>query len=144
MAETAASWISNPLPANSGSLTINANGTFSFNPGPDFQDLPTGDSRSVSFTYTATDQHSETSNVTTVTIVVAGANDVPVAGPVSVSAVEDGGPVDQAFNASDADSDDTPATLSYAITGPPSEGLVGDNGDGMLAAVGADRTGARR
>ncbi|EPW4427505.1 Ig-like domain-containing protein, partial [Vibrio vulnificus] len=40
-----------------GSLTFNANGSYTFTPGSDFDDLPAGDSREVTFTYSATDNN---------------------------------------------------------------------------------------
>ena len=62
-----------------GSVVNNGDGTFSFSPGADFQDLAQGESRSVTFTYTATDAHGAVSEPSTVTVRVAGANDAPVA-----------------------------------------------------------------
>ncbi|MBP8186028.1 MAG: retention module-containing protein, partial [Pseudomonas sp.] len=43
--------------ANSGSLTFNADGSYSFNPGLDFDYLAVGESRDLTFTYTATDNN---------------------------------------------------------------------------------------
>ncbi|HFQ5407273.1 TPA: Ig-like domain-containing protein, partial [Vibrio vulnificus] len=40
-----------------GSLTFNANGSYTFTPGSDFDDLPAGDSSEVTFTYSATDNN---------------------------------------------------------------------------------------
>ncbi|WP_066016769.1 VCBS domain-containing protein [Endozoicomonas atrinae] len=63
-----------------GTVTNNNDGTFSFNPGNDFQDLAEGETRQVSFTYVAVDD-SNTANATsepgTVTITVTGTNDAP-------------------------------------------------------------------
>ncbi|MDT8442571.1 MAG: VCBS domain-containing protein, partial [Desulfuromonadales bacterium] len=61
-----------------GSLTFNADGSYSFAPGAAFDDLAFGESRSVSFTYHATDDFGADSGVQTVTIEVTGANDAPV------------------------------------------------------------------
>src|SRR5262249_57434705 len=61
-----------------GSVVNNNNGTFTFNPGSDFQDLAPAETRQVSFTYTATDSHSALSNTGTVTATVTGTNDPPV------------------------------------------------------------------
>ncbi|MDZ7665901.1 MAG: Ig-like domain-containing protein [Desulfotignum sp.] len=62
-----------------GNLTFNADGTYSFDPGTDFDSLAEGESRDVIFTYTATDNEGGVSDAKTVTIIVTGTNDVPVA-----------------------------------------------------------------
>ncbi|MDZ7665900.1 MAG: Ig-like domain-containing protein [Desulfotignum sp.] len=64
-------------------IYLNADGgTYSFDPGNDFDDLNDGDSRDVIFTYTATDNDGGVSDVQTVTITVTGitgTNQLPVA-----------------------------------------------------------------
>ncbi|MCQ4051673.1 hypothetical protein FK514_25685, partial [Klebsiella pneumoniae] len=62
-----------------GSVTVNAGGGYTFNPGTDFDDLAEGDSREVTFTYTATDNNDGVSAPATVTLTVTGTNDAPVA-----------------------------------------------------------------
>ncbi|WP_407487525.1 Ig-like domain-containing protein [Acinetobacter baumannii] len=62
-----------------GSVTVNSDGTYSFNPGNDFDNLAVGESREVSFTYTATDNNGGVSAPATVTITVTGSNDAPIA-----------------------------------------------------------------
>ncbi len=62
-----------------GTVVNNGDGTFAFSPGSDFQDLGQGESRTVTFTYTATDSHGAVSEPGTVTIQVAGTNDAPTA-----------------------------------------------------------------
>ncbi|WP_106418434.1 tandem-95 repeat protein [Salinicola tamaricis] len=64
---------------NNGSLSFNSNGSYTFNPGADFDGLAAGESRNVTFTYTATDNNGGVSAPQTVTITVTGTNDVPVA-----------------------------------------------------------------
>ncbi|WP_197997289.1 tandem-95 repeat protein [Gimesia panareensis] len=115
-----------------GSATSNDDGTFTFDPGSDFQDLAVGETRQVTFTYTATDSHSAVSNTGTVTVTVTGVNDDPTAADVGIAAVEDGATVDGSFDGDDVDSDDTPASLTYAITSTPSEGGVVNNNDGSF------------
>ncbi|MFY0637782.1 beta strand repeat-containing protein, partial [Maricaulis maris] len=77
-----------------GSVINNGDGTFTFNPGGDFQDLAFGESRTVSFTYRAIDAQGAASTVETVTIEVAGENDAPTVITAdtsgSVSEVADG------------------------------------------------------
>ncbi|KFF47975.1 hypothetical protein GY26_17555, partial [Gammaproteobacteria bacterium MFB021] len=62
-----------------GSLSFNSDGSYTFNPGADFDALAAGQSRDVTFTYTATDNNGGVSAPQTVTITVTGTNDVPVA-----------------------------------------------------------------
>jgi VCBS repeat-containing protein len=62
-----------------GTLTFNEDGSYSFDPGTDFAKLSEGDSREVTFTYTAMDNDGGVSDVKTVTITVTGTNDVPEA-----------------------------------------------------------------
>jgi VCBS repeat-containing protein len=60
-----------------GTVTLSGN-TFAFSPGTTFQDLAVGETRQVSFTFRATDQHGAASNAGTVTLNVTGVNDAPV------------------------------------------------------------------
>ena len=65
-------------------VTNNGDGTFSFAPGSDFQDLNGGDTRTVTFTYTATDSRGAVSSPATITLAVAGTNDGPVASATAI------------------------------------------------------------
>ncbi|PWY35309.1 Ig-like domain-containing protein, partial [Vibrio vulnificus] len=72
-----------------GSLTFNANGSYTFTPGSDFDDLPAGDSREVTFTYSAIDNNGGVSEPKTITITVTGTNDAAtIAGDTAVVADE--------------------------------------------------------
>ena len=116
-----------------GSVTNNGDGTFSFNPGNDFQDLAAGETRQVTFTYEAVDSSGEdnaTSASATVTVTVTGTNDKPVAEVESVSATEDGAVVTGSFGATDADTTDT---HTFNILTQPDEGSVTNNGDGTFS-----------
>lgn len=64
-----------------GTLTVAADGSFTFNPGGDFDSLAAGESSTVAFTYKATDGSATNplSNEATVTITVNGLNDAPAA-----------------------------------------------------------------
>ncbi|MEZ9863022.1 Ig-like domain-containing protein [Vibrio breoganii] len=62
---------------NKGSLTFNADGSYSFDPAGDFDDLVFGESDEVTFTYTATDNNSGVSEVKTIVVTVNGINDAP-------------------------------------------------------------------
>ncbi|OLO02582.1 Ig-like domain-containing protein, partial [Salinicola socius] len=71
-----------------GSLTFNADGSYSFTPGTDFDALAAGESRDVTFSYTATDNDGGVSEPKTVTITVPGTNDAPVAQAGTVTTEE--------------------------------------------------------
>ncbi|MEZ5871574.1 MAG: putative Ig domain-containing protein [Nitratireductor sp.] len=63
--------------SNGGLFTINANGTYSFDPGSDFQDLDVGETRQTSIEYTIDDGNGGT-DTATIVVTVDGANDAPV------------------------------------------------------------------
>ncbi|WP_345193225.1 Ig-like domain-containing protein [Kistimonas scapharcae] len=116
-----------------GSVTNNNDGTFSFNPGSDFQDLAAGETRQVTFTYEAVDDSgtaNDTSGPATVTITITGTNDKPTAAVESISATEDGAAVTGNFGATDADTTDT---HTFNILTQPDEGSVTNNGDGTFS-----------
>ena len=116
-----------------GTVTINGDGTFNFDPGGEFQGLDAGDTKDVTFTYTATDSQGVTSNTATATVAVTGLNDEPVAGNVTVAAIEDGPAVVGEFFADDPDGNDTPENLIYTILNQPAEGTIANNGDGSFS-----------
>ncbi len=72
-----------------GSLSFNANGSYTFTPGSDFDDLAVGQSRDVIFTYTATDNNDGVSEPHTVTITINGSDDVPTLTADTGSVTED-------------------------------------------------------
>ena len=65
-----------------GSVVNNGDGTFTFDPGADFQDLEDGESRDATFSYTASDSHGAT-DTATVTVTVTGINDAPTIEPLA-------------------------------------------------------------
>ncbi|MBT7256111.1 MAG: tandem-95 repeat protein [Planctomycetaceae bacterium] len=68
------------LGAGEGTVVNNSDGTFTFDPGTDFQDLADGETRDVFFTYKATDSQAADSAVdATAVITVTGVNDAPIA-----------------------------------------------------------------
>lgn len=69
-------------PAHAASFTLNPNGTFSYQPRPDFYGLD-------SFTYRSVDALGAASEPETVLIAVRAVNDAPVAAPQSVTTLED-------------------------------------------------------
>jgi Ca2+-binding RTX toxin-like protein len=91
------SLISGP-PSGSGLLTFNDDGTYSFDPGTDFDYLTQGQTATTSFTYTATDAQSYVASPGTVTLTVIGANDAPTSSNQAVTTLED---VTKIFSLSD-------------------------------------------
>ncbi|MCJ1880001.1 retention module-containing protein, partial [Pseudomonas nitroreducens] len=71
-----------------GSLSFNPDGSYSFNPGKDFDSLAQGETRDVTFTYQAKDNNGALSDPQTITITVTGTNDAPVAQPGTASTEE--------------------------------------------------------
>ena len=67
---------------NEGSVIINADGSFSFSPDNDFQDLSAGESRETSFSYEVSDNNGG-SSIETVTVTVNGTNDAPEIGNIT-------------------------------------------------------------
>ncbi|PLP59418.1 hypothetical protein CYK37_08820 [Mesorhizobium loti] len=108
-----------------GSFTVNANGTFNFDPGADFDTLKPGESRATSIVYTISDGQGGTSTAT-FTVTVHGQNDAPVGSNTSINAAED-----TPFNgtlpvATDVDGD----PLSYGVGSQPANGTVTVNPNG--------------
>ncbi|OLO02558.1 Ig-like domain-containing protein, partial [Salinicola socius] len=116
-----------------GSLTFNADGSYSFAPGTDFDALAAGESRDVTFSYTATDNDGGVSAPKTVTITVTGTNDAPVAvadtgitgenATLNVSAA-------QGVLANDSDVDGGTLSVSAVngVTGSVGQAITGSNG----------------
>ncbi len=99
------------LGAGNGSLAFNADGSYVFNPGTDFDSLAAGATRQVSFTYTATDNNGAVSAPATVTITVTGTNDAPVASNATAGTGEN-----TVLNASVPAATDIDGTIaSYAL-----------------------------
>jgi VCBS repeat-containing protein len=117
---------------DAGTVTINKDGTFTFDPGGGFQGLDAGETKDVTFTYTATDSQGVISNNAVVTITVTGLNDAPAAANVTAAAAEDGPEVIGLFDVNDVDGEDVPGSLVYEIVSQPAEGTVTDNGDGTF------------
>ncbi len=98
-----------------GTLTLAANGLFTYVPSPDFNGLD-------SFTYKANDGVSN-SNVATVAITVHAVNDAPVAADQSL-AIYQGSTQSLVLAASDVDGD----SLTYSLVTNPSHGTLSGSG----------------
>ncbi|WP_176090516.1 VCBS domain-containing protein, partial [Achromobacter anxifer] len=76
-----------------GTFTLNADGSYSFNPGSDFKSLGNKDSTTTSITYTVTDADGA-STTATLTVTVTGTNDLPIVTNDAKSVTEDAGVAD--------------------------------------------------
>lgn len=110
-----------------GSVSIEADGTFHFTPGNDFQDLGVGESREVSFEVEVADGNGGV-DTQSVTVTVTGQNDGPTAEALAVQTNEDDG-INGQLVASDIDGDD----LSFSVSEQPTEGSVTINADGSFS-----------
>ena len=103
-----------------GKLTFNADGSYSFDANKDFDGLAAGQTRTVSFTYSAVDNAGGVSDAKTVSITVTGMNDAPVAIAANKS-INEGVAVAGSVTASDADNG---AKLTYVLTETAPAGLT--------------------
>ncbi len=108
-----------------GSLSLNANGSFSYTPAADF-------AGSDSFTYRASDG-TLTSNVATVTITVTPVNDVPVAAGDAYTKAEDTVLTVPAPGVLGNDSDPDGDPLTAALATGPSHGSLSLNANGSFS-----------
>ncbi|WP_426359187.1 beta strand repeat-containing protein [Pseudocolwellia sp. HL-MZ19] len=107
-----------------GSFIINADGSYSFDAGTDFDDLAVGESRTTSVIYQASDNEGGLSS-STLTITVTGENDAPVVSPETQTTNEDT-PISGQVNATDAEGD----VLTITLKTSPSDGTVIVNNNG--------------
>ncbi|KSW22077.1 hypothetical protein AOX63_01155 [Pseudomonas sp. ADP] len=119
--------VSGPGTGN-GNLTFNANGSYVFNPGSDFDSLAPGESRQVSFTYTAKDSAGATSAPATVTITVTGANDAPTGSDGAITLNEDSSRSFSALDFGFNDVDHNDALGAVRIDSLPGAGSLTFNG----------------
>ena len=107
-----------------GVLALNADGSFTYTPDPDFEGTD-------SFTYVANDGTVD-SNVATVTITVTPVNDAPVAVDDGYSVAEDGTLTVAAAGVLTNDTDIDGDPLSAVLVGGPSNGVLALNADGSF------------
>src|SRR5205823_98112 len=106
--------LSYALDAAVAGLTLNPNGSYSFDPSnAAYQHLARSEERRVGEHYTATDEHGAHGS-STLTITVTGTNDAPVAVADTGSAIEDAAVLNGSVASNDS-ADDYGATLSYAL-----------------------------
>ena len=111
-------------PPEFGSVSLSPTGDgFLFDPGNDFQDLDTLESREVSFGYQVSDGLA--ADAATVTLTVTGINDAPVAADGSAAVSADGS-VSGSLSVTDAEGD----PLTWSLANAPGEGHVSLDGAG--------------
>ena len=129
------------LAAGDGTVVFNNDGSFTFDPGTDFDSLNTGENRKVFFRYSATDVTGQESAAKKVTITVNGITDAPNSKPVvsavNINAVEDGGQVNGSFAVTDADGADT-HTFAIDVTGLTAGSVVNNNNGTFTCDPGTD------
>ncbi|WP_343894155.1 Ig-like domain-containing protein, partial [Roseibium denhamense] len=112
-----------------GQVTNNGDGTFSYDPSGQFENLAAGETATDTFTYTVDDGEGGT-DTATVTITITGANDAPEAEDVAANANEDGAVI--SVNASYSDTDATDSHV-FSIGTSGTFGTVTDTGDGTFS-----------
>ncbi len=123
--------------AGGGTLTLNADGRLSFNPNGEFEDLAPGDSREVTATYQITDGRGGTDDGT-VTIMVTGENDAPVAEDDAITVAEGGTATTLTGGATsvldnDSDAETATGSLTVSVRDTPANGTLTLNADGTFS-----------
>ncbi|MDH0740435.1 putative Ig domain-containing protein, partial [Achromobacter spanius] len=119
-----------------GTFTLNADGSYSFNPGSAFNNLAANQTATSSITYTVSDGEGGTSTAT-LTVTITGTNDTPILTPgvtLDDQTSNDGQaitPVDVSSQFSDVDTGDV---LTYSATGLP-PGLTIDPTTGIISGT---------
>ncbi|MEM7479895.1 MAG: Ig-like domain-containing protein [Acidobacteriota bacterium] len=125
-------------------LTVNANGTFSYDPNGAFDSLGDGDTDTDSFTYTLDDGSGTCSETATVTITINGLNTCPVAVDDAVSTDEDTALNGDVLAANpttpDSDADGDPMTVTAVNGNAANVGVQITLGSGALLTVNANGT----
>jgi VCBS repeat-containing protein len=122
--------------SNGGTFTLNADGTYTFNPGGAFNSLGVGQTTTTSITYTVSDAQGAT-DTATLTITITGTNDTPTLTPgvtLDDQNSDDGQaitPVDISGQFKDVDTGDV---LTYSATGLP-PGLTIDPATGIITGT---------
>ncbi|RYE81530.1 MAG: tandem-95 repeat protein, partial [Myxococcales bacterium] len=116
-------------------LTLNADGTYSFNAGnASYQSLAQGQTQVVTANYTVTDQFGATA-ISTLTITVTGTNDAPVA-VADTRALNEDASISGSVASNDSDVD-AGASLSYALSAPVAGLSFSSNGSYTFNAANA-------
>ncbi|MFN3148161.1 MAG: Ig-like domain-containing protein [Paracoccaceae bacterium] len=110
-------------------LTLNANGSFGFDPAGAYDHLAPGETAQETFTYEVSDGNGGTSEAT-VTITVNGVNDAPVSPDITVE-VNSGDTLEGTLTATDVDNPE--GDLSFSLVGTAGGATVVVNPDGTYS-----------
>nr|WP_254722263.1 VCBS domain-containing protein [Gilvimarinus xylanilyticus] len=116
-----------------GNLSFNNDGTFTYDPGNNFQQLDAGDTEAVTFTYRMQDNSDGISDPVTVTINVTGVNDAPTSSAIDSQSSGEGEEIslDVSGSFDDIDADNV---FTYSATGLPSS-LSIDSQTGVISGT---------
>jgi len=137
--------VGTPITLASGALlTVGANGSTDYDPNGQFEALAVGESATDTFTYTIDDGNGGT-DTATVSVIVTGVNDVPVAeddsAAVAVDVVLDGDVLADNGNGPDRDPDASDVVTVTALDGSPAAlGTATAIASGALVTLNADGT----
>ena len=120
--------------SNGGTFVINADGTYTFDPGTAFDDLQLGETRTTTITYRITDTDGD-SDTATITVTVNGVNDAPVVDAIPSYTRADGqsmtsNPLNVSAFFHDVESD----ALAFSATGLP-PGLTMDAAGNITGVI---------
>ena len=127
---------------SAGTLTFNtgtdgnADGSYSFDPGQDFQYLAVGESAQVSFTYEVIDADGDSAQATA-TITVTGSNDAPIA-VADVATTDENAAITIDVLANDTDLDLSDTHTVDAVSVPAGQGSATIIGNQLVWTPGAD------
>ncbi|MFJ5369929.1 Ig-like domain-containing protein, partial [Bosea sp. CER48] len=112
--------LGNPVAGSAGGIfVLQADGSYSFDPGTAFDDLQLGEQRVTGISYTISDGNGGVATAT-LSITVTGQNDAPIGSDASISLDEDTQATGALPVATDPDGD----TLTYALVGEAGNGTV--------------------
>lgn len=116
-----------------GNLSFSSDGTFTYDPGDNFQQLDAGDTEAVTFTYIMQDNSDGISDPVTVTINVTGFNDAPTSTAIDSQSSGEGEQIslDVSGSFDDIDADNV---FTYSATGLPSS-LSIDSQTGLISGT---------
>ena len=114
----------------SGTLSLAGDGSYSFDPGTDFDDLAAGATREVSFSYQVVDDLGAESAEKGVTLTVTGSNDAPVVSAVDESA---GTEENTSLTGQLATATDVDGTVTYQLVTDVASGTLSLAGDGSYS-----------
>ncbi|MDZ7788660.1 MAG: putative Ig domain-containing protein [Halofilum sp. (in: g-proteobacteria)] len=122
--------------SDGGQFTINADGSYDFDPNGAFEDLAVGESRDTSVSYRITDGEGGT-DTATLTVTVNGVNDAPTTTGLGDRSSDDGEAIsiDSSTAFADADASDT---LTYSVTDLPPGLSIDTNTGGISGTIDFD------